>query len=40
VDFYRRRRSLTDVDGMGEVAEVAARIGESLEQKRAAGGVS
>jgi len=40
VEFYRRRRSLTDVDGMGEVAEVAARIGESLEQKQAAGGVS
>lgn len=40
VEFYRRRRSLTDVDGMGGVADVAARIGESLEQKQAAGGVS
>ena len=37
-EFYRGRRLLTDVDGMGEIAEVAGRIGKALEQRRAAGG--
>ena len=39
-EFYRGRRLLTDVDGMGEIAEVAGRIGNALEQRRAAGGVA
>ncbi len=36
VEFYRRRGSLTDVDGMGGIAEVADRIGGALDQKRGA----
>jgi adenylate kinase len=39
-EFYRGRRLLTDVDGMGEIAEVAGRIGNALEQRRAAGGIA
>ena len=30
VGFYRKRRLLADVDGVGEVAEIAARIGQAL----------
>jgi adenylate kinase len=39
-EFYRGRRLLTDVDGMGEIAEVAGRIGNALEQGRTPGGVA
>jgi adenylate kinase len=39
-EFYRGRRLLTDVDGMGGIAEVAGRIGNALEQRRAASGVA
>jgi adenylate kinase len=39
-EFYRGRRLLTEVDGMGEIAQVADRIGKALEQRRAAGGVA
>ena len=39
-EFYRGRRLLTDVDGMGGTAEVAGRIGNALEQRRTAGGVA
>jgi adenylate kinase len=40
VEFYRGRGLLTDVDGMGDIAEIADRIGGALERKRASGGVA
>jgi adenylate kinase len=40
VEFYRRRGLLTDVDGTGDVAEVAGRIGSALGQRQAARGVA
>jgi adenylate kinase len=39
VEFYRGRGLLTNVDGMGDIAEIADRIGGALERKRASGGV-
>jgi adenylate kinase len=39
-EFYRGRRLLTDVDGMGEIAEVAGRIDNALERGRTHGGVA
>ena len=36
--FYRGRRLLTDVDGMGDVNEVAERIDQALGVARAAQG--
>jgi adenylate kinase len=40
VEFYRGRGLLTNVDGMGDIAEIADRIGGALERKRASGGVA
>jgi len=40
VEFYRGRRLLTDVDGVGEVAQITERIGNALDHKRAARGVA
>ena len=40
VEFYRGRRLLTDVDGVGEVAQITERIGKALDHKRDARGVA
>lgn len=40
VDFYRGRRLLTDVDGVGEVAQITERVGKALDHKRDARGVA
>jgi adenylate kinase len=40
VEFYRGRRLLADVDGTGDIAEIAGRIGKALEQARGAGGIA
>jgi adenylate kinase len=40
VEFYRGRGLLTDVDGVGDVAQITERIGNALERGRAARGVA
>jgi adenylate kinase len=40
VDFYRRRNLLTEVDGIGTVAEITERLGNALGQGKPARGVA
>jgi adenylate kinase len=40
VELYRGRGLLTDVEGMGDIAQITGRISDALRQKRAARGVA